>query len=84
MNIVLPTKKTKFEKVKVKKEEAIEFIKEAKKKFRITIGCMRPRTYDEELIKIVREIALPKIGLLKIFPVEIRNYCCGIKNYKLQ
>lgn len=81
LNIVVPTVKTEFEKIEVKKEEIIDFVKEATKSFNIAIGCMRPRKYDDDLIKVANEIANPSKRILK-YVKEIRNYCCGIKEIK--
>lgn len=85
LNFVVPTAKTPFEKVRISKEDAIEFAKEAIKKFNVAIGCMRPRNLDIDLIKAgIKEIANPsKVSLEyakdKGIKVEVRNYCCGIK-----
>ena len=85
LNFIVPTTKTPFEKVKIDKQEAVEFVREAKKKFKIAIGCMRPRSLDIDLVKEgVKEMANPSKKAMnyakeKGMKVEIRQYCCGIK-----
>ncbi len=85
LNFIVPTTKTPFEKVRIDRQEAIEFIKEVKKKFsNIAIGCMRPRSLDVDLIKEgIKEMANPSKKAMnyakeKGIRVEIRQYCCGI------
>lgn len=84
LNIAVPAVKTEFENVIVDEEEVMKFIKEAKKKVKkLAIGCMRPRSIDEDIAKIVREIAVPSKKLLK-FVMEERRYCCGVAETEMK
>ncbi|HEC76733.1 MAG TPA: radical SAM protein [Thermoplasmatales archaeon] len=88
LNLIVPTAKTEFEKIRLKREEVIEFIVDAKRKIKnIVIGCMRPRSYDIDFIKNGMSIANPSKEALKYaednsMKAEFRNYCCGIKEFK--
>ena len=91
LNFILPTAGTPFENVDINVDEAVEFIKEAMKKFRhIALGCMRPRKLDISLIKAgIKEIANPskeamKYILQKGIKFERRNYCCGIRDFDIR
>lgn len=88
LNFILPTARTPFENVDIKVDEAVEFAKEAMKKFEdVAIGCMRPRKLDISLIKAgIKEIANPskeamKYIMQKGIKFERKNYCCGIKDF---
>ena len=84
LNIVVPTTKTPFEKVKISKEEVLEFVRYAKDNFKVSIGCMRPRSLDIDLIDVgINEMATPSKKAIeyaesKFKRIEIRNYCCGL------
>ncbi|MBC7128879.1 MAG: radical SAM protein [Thermoplasmatales archaeon] len=80
INIIMPTPKTPFENVKVKKDDVLNFI-DYSKNFNFSIGCMRPRKFDVDLVKHgVKEIAVPsKKAMETAKKVEIRNFCCGLQ-----
>lgn len=84
INLVVPTAKTEFEKISLKKEEIFDFIFYAKRKIdNIVIGCMRPRNYDVDFIKAGISIANPSKKAIKHLEengikAEYKNYCCGI------
>ena len=84
LNIAIPAVKTEFENVILDEGEVIKFIKEAKRKVkRLAIGCMRPRSIDEKIAKVVREIALPSKKILK-FVIEKKRYCCGVAETEMK
>lgn len=84
LNLIVPTAKTEFEKVSLKREEVIDFIIDAKRKIKnVVIGCMRPRSYDIDFIKTGISIANPSKKAIKYLKengikAEYKNYCCGI------
>ncbi|MBC7081016.1 MAG: hypothetical protein H5T44_02045 [Thermoplasmatales archaeon] len=83
LNIVMPTPFTPFENLAINKEEVLKFI-EYSKGFNFSIGCMRPRKFDVELVKLgIKEIAIPsKKAMQEAKKVEIRNFCCGLQKFK--
>jgi len=79
INIIMSTPKTPFENVKIEKDDVLNFI-DYSKKFNFSIGCMRPRKIDVDLVKHVKEIAIPsKKAMEMVKKVEIRNFCCGLQ-----
>ena len=84
LNIVIPTANTPFEKVKISKEEVLEFVRYAKDNFKVSIGCMRPRGFDIDLIDMgINEMATPSKKAIeyansKFKKIGIKNYCCGL------
>lgn len=82
LNIIMPTEGTPFEKLKIERDEILKFL-EYSKGFNFSIGCMRPRKFDEELIKNgVKEIAVPSKKAIQGKKIEIRNICCGVQKFK--
>ncbi|MEM2715097.1 MAG: hypothetical protein QW762_00075 [Candidatus Thermoplasmatota archaeon] len=83
LNIIMPTHATPFEKLKIKKYEILKFINYSKK-FNFSVGCMRPRKFDVDLIKHgIKEIAVPSKKAMEMAKkIEIRNFCCGLQKFK--
>jgi len=87
LNFILPTARTPFENVRIDKDDAIEFFKEARKKIKkITIGCMRPRYLDIPLIEAgAEEMANPSPEARKYLHNDIKEirWCCGISREEI-
>jgi len=85
IDVIIPTRGTPFEGVKVDIEELHDFFREAKKKLkRIALGCMRPRPGIDKIAyeSGIHEIAVPSPGLVKKIKekgeeVVRKNICCG-------
>ncbi len=82
IDVIIPTKGTPFENVKIDMEELREFFKEARKKLkRLALGCMRPRGkgIEEMAYEIgINEMALPPFRLVKnLEKFERKEVCCG-------
>ncbi|MEM2935233.1 MAG: hypothetical protein QXF32_02585 [Candidatus Thermoplasmatota archaeon] len=80
LNIVMPTHATPFEKLKIQKDEILKFI-DYSKNFNFSVGCMRPRKFDVDLVKHgIKEIAAPSKKAMEMAKkIEIRNFCCGLQ-----
>ncbi len=84
IDVIMPTKGTPFENVKVDMEALPKFFDEAKRKIkRLALGCMRPRNGVDAIAYQhgIKEIAVPSIKLVRHAEgkekIIKKNICCG-------